>query len=238
MSYVAGDREYGFCNFNARTRHDINDSTLWDTNIPRGYLFSRSDRLVEWQSILIHAYEAIQDGTPVFVTQFHNSAHCAHIRDSRDAWLYWETVQAVWQSRSLSATSPTSIVDRNVLSFRISSPTCIQRHSTWPSANSVSTEASMTGSLAQATMSDDKEALTGEILEWRPCKQEYSVMITLALISVMVALDSTILGPVLPVSLGRSNLHDASAINNFYRHSLRIFTVQRLTHSGLGRHIS
>ena len=35
--------------------------------------------------------------------------------------------------------------------------------------------------------------------EWKPGKQEYAVMITLAVISLMVALDATILVSVLPV---------------------------------------
>lgn len=36
--------------------------------------------------------------------------------------------------------------------------------------------------------------------EWKPGKKEYAVMLTLALISLMVALDATILVSVLPVS--------------------------------------
>jgi hypothetical protein len=40
--------------------------------------------------------------------------------------------------------------------------------------------------------------------EWKPGKKEYAVMFTLALISLMVALDATILVSVLPVS-GRSS---------------------------------
>lgn len=35
--------------------------------------------------------------------------------------------------------------------------------------------------------------------EWQPGKKEYAVMITLAIISLMVALDATILVSVLPV---------------------------------------
>lgn len=35
--------------------------------------------------------------------------------------------------------------------------------------------------------------------EWKPGKQEYAVMLTLAVISLMVALDATILVSVLPV---------------------------------------
>ena len=41
--------------------------------------------------------------------------------------------------------------------------------------------------------------------EWKPQKQEYLVMFTLAIISLMVALDATVLVPVLPVSLTLSD---------------------------------
>jgi hypothetical protein len=37
-------------------------------------------------------------------------------------------------------------------------------------------------------------------VEWKPGKKEYAVMLTLAVISLMVALDATILVSVLPVS--------------------------------------
>lgn len=43
--------------------------------------------------------------------------------------------------------------------------------------------------------------VAGEVLEdeWKPGRQEYAVMITVAVISLMVALDATILVSVLPV---------------------------------------
>lgn len=42
--------------------------------------------------------------------------------------------------------------------------------------------------------------------EWRPGKQEYAVMVTLSVISLMVALDATILVSVLPVGLLIENI--------------------------------
>lgn len=36
--------------------------------------------------------------------------------------------------------------------------------------------------------------------DWKPGKQEWAVMITLAIVSMMVALDATVLVPALPVS--------------------------------------
>lgn len=46
-----------------------------------------------------------------------------------------------------------------------------------------------------------EQGTIGEV-EWKPGKKEYAVMLTLALISLMVALDATILVSVLPVSNG------------------------------------
>lgn len=45
-----------------------------------------------------------------------------------------------------------------------------------------------------------------EEVDWKPGKQEYAVMLTLAIISLMVALDATILVSVLPVSTMLSSL--------------------------------
>lgn len=47
-----------------------------------------------------------------------------------------------------------------------------------------------------------EQGLLPEEVEWKPGKKEYAVMITLAIISLMVALDATILVSVLPVSTG------------------------------------
>jgi hypothetical protein len=47
---------------------------------------------------------------------------------------------------------------------------------------------------------DDVESAKSGQVEWKPQKQEYLVMVTLSIISLMVALDATILVTVLPVS--------------------------------------
>lgn len=49
-------------------------------------------------------------------------------------------------------------------------------------------------------------------VEWKPGKKEYAVMLTLALISLMVALDATILVSVLPVSLVFALRNEESAL--------------------------
>jgi hypothetical protein len=47
---------------------------------------------------------------------------------------------------------------------------------------------------------DDVKSAKSSQVEWKPQKQEYLVMLTLSIISLMVALDATILVTVLPVS--------------------------------------
>ena len=50
----------------------------------------------------------------------------------------------------------------------------------------------------RASVGRDVESTEDGMVKWKPQKQEWMVMITLAIISVMVALDATILVPVLP----------------------------------------
>ena len=45
----------------------------------------------------------------------------------------------------------------------------------------------------------DEEAAQKQVIPWKPAKQEYLMMVTLAFISLMVALDAGILVPVLLV---------------------------------------
>lgn len=42
--------------------------------------------------------------------------------------------------------------------------------------------------------------------EWKPNKQEWTIMVTIAVVSLMVALDATVLVPVLPVSVSLTPL--------------------------------
>lgn len=61
---------------------------------------------------------------------------------------------------------------------------------------------------AQVPVSHDIESVQKIQAEWKPHKQEYLVMFTLAIISLMVALDATILVTVLPVtSIASSYCH-------------------------------
>jgi hypothetical protein len=50
------------------------------------------------------------------------------------------------------------------------------------------------------SMSEVADAVAGEGEEWKPRRQEYLIMISLSLISLVVAVDASILLPALPVS--------------------------------------
>lgn len=57
-------------------------------------------------------------------------------------------------------------------------------------------------SVTSTTTGDDSTmALDTAAATWKPLKQEYLIMLTLSILSLMVALDATILVPVLPVCL-------------------------------------
>ncbi len=59
-------------------------------------------------------------------------------------------------------------------------------------------------------VSDDVEAASDGSTVWKPQKQEYLVMVTLATISLMVALDATILVSILPVRFSSCNFTHGS----------------------------
>jgi hypothetical protein len=62
-------------------------------------MFSKSDELVDWKSVLAHAQNAERNGTPVFKVELESSAHCAHIRERRNAERYWKAAKTAWQAR-------------------------------------------------------------------------------------------------------------------------------------------
>ena len=79
-------------NLMTRIRRGLEDQRLWDTqNIPRCYLYSRSDALIKYQDVERHARKAERRGVPVLLTTFEQSVHCHHVREDREK--YWS---AVW----------------------------------------------------------------------------------------------------------------------------------------------
>lgn len=69
---------------------------------------------------------------------------------------------------------------------------------TWKTGNDTDTPAITDSSASSTTMDLEKSDIPAE--EWKPEKKEWIIMISLSIISLMVALDATILVTVLPVS--------------------------------------
>jgi hypothetical protein len=84
----------------AKTKVALNDNSLWNSEAPRAYLFSKADKLIDWKSVLEHAQRSERRGTPVVAVEaFEKTAHCAHIREKDDAERYWSAVQKVWDAK-------------------------------------------------------------------------------------------------------------------------------------------
>ncbi|KAJ3537974.1 hypothetical protein NM208_g6103 [Fusarium decemcellulare] len=73
-----------------RIRKRLNDETLVDLRVPRLYLYSKVDELVDWEAVASHGLEARKKGYHVEEVVFQNSAHCAHLQE--DARKYWDAV--------------------------------------------------------------------------------------------------------------------------------------------------
>jgi hypothetical protein len=81
----------------SKTRQRLNDENFWSLDIPRAYLFSKSDDLIEWKDIKEHADDAAGRGVPTRQACFVKSAHCGHIKEDADE--YWKVVMTTWESR-------------------------------------------------------------------------------------------------------------------------------------------
>lgn len=77
-----------------------------------------------------------------------------------------------------------------------------------PAMTASNNDAEDAGNITALSSVDDSRLETGELREeeWTAGKEEYGVMITMAVISLMVALDATILVSVLPVSSSSSSI--------------------------------
>jgi hypothetical protein len=69
---------------------ELNDETVFDTSVPRLYLYSRADAMVGFEE----ADEA--KGWDVTKVQFERSSHCGHVREDEEK--YWTAVMAAWMS--------------------------------------------------------------------------------------------------------------------------------------------
>jgi hypothetical protein len=73
----------------------LNDKSLFDSNVPRVYLYSRADQMVLLEEVVEHADIAESKGWDVVKVQFEKSAHCGHLRE--DEAKYWAAVMEAWR---------------------------------------------------------------------------------------------------------------------------------------------
>jgi hypothetical protein len=93
----------------SKTRRRLNDETYWNLEVPRAYMFSKSDDLIFWEDVKEHADDAAQRGVPTWQACFDKSPHCGHIKEDSNG--YWDVVMTAWESR-LSPTNKESVSDQ------------------------------------------------------------------------------------------------------------------------------
>lgn len=81
-----------------KARADLNNKKLFDTDVPRLYVYSAVDVMVRWPLVEEHAKEAEKLGYTVQKEKFQESSHCAHL--IIDPVRYRGAVRRLWSSVS------------------------------------------------------------------------------------------------------------------------------------------
>jgi hypothetical protein len=66
-------------NFMARTRRELNDSTLFPVQAKRAYLYSEGDAMVGWRDVEFSGKDAKEKGWDVRMEKFEGSKHVGHM---------------------------------------------------------------------------------------------------------------------------------------------------------------
>jgi len=80
-----------------RMRGDLLNVGLFEQDAPRCYIFSKTDKLVDFGDVETHIREATGSGFKVQSEIFEGSEHVSHI--AKDEKRYWEAVQNTWEGR-------------------------------------------------------------------------------------------------------------------------------------------
>ncbi|KAI0997114.1 hypothetical protein K3495_g11073 [Podosphaera aphanis] len=78
----------------AQGRIDLNDPEIFHMDIPRLYIYSEADCIVDWKDVEEHAGEAADLGVEATYEKFNESVHAGHLM--LDAQRYWVAVQDLW----------------------------------------------------------------------------------------------------------------------------------------------
>jgi hypothetical protein len=74
---------------------ELNDENVFDTAVPRVYLFSRADEMVTFEEVEEHVAIAESKGWSVEKVMFEKSPHCGHVRE--DEAKYWAAIMEAWK---------------------------------------------------------------------------------------------------------------------------------------------
>ena len=82
----------GFGNAVSYARERLNDEVLLELKIPRLYIYSKVDKMVNWKDVQDHAEDARRKGYKrVSERVFDHSGHCAHLKEDENK--YWKAVE-------------------------------------------------------------------------------------------------------------------------------------------------
>jgi hypothetical protein len=96
------DRLLGRKSIVRRTYLGMNEKGVLPEGVPRLYIYSLADSMVDWKEVEAHARvaeedEGISGSGKVELCRFEGSEHVAHLRE--DAGKYWDAVQRRWEGR-------------------------------------------------------------------------------------------------------------------------------------------
>lgn len=73
-----------------RVRRELNDPLFFPTEARRVYIYSKTDDMVDWETVEEHAIGAEEDGCQVERERFNSSKHVGHMME--DSKRYWTAV--------------------------------------------------------------------------------------------------------------------------------------------------
>ncbi len=81
----------------------LNNVSLLPQNVPRLYIYSKSDKLVPWQDVVLHAEEARRNGISLSSNEvvLGSSGHCSHVLEAPG--MYWSSVAGLGENVPVAA---------------------------------------------------------------------------------------------------------------------------------------
>jgi len=93
---AAPDRLLGRPDLLDRVRLPLNDSQFVATDVPRAYVYSKEDRLIQDWAVEEHGHHGATKGYKVTFHRFHGSLHAAHLR--KDPETYKRAIGELWDA--------------------------------------------------------------------------------------------------------------------------------------------